>query len=438
MKKIIVMVLAAVFFIPTVCSAMDDAYIEELEKLRRRIEELEKKIEQGEKERAEIKEVNKELKDSTHELEAIKETFERVSFGGGITGVIQGTANNDGNPPEYGEVTDGSYSADLEIEADLDEWGIAFIHLEAGDGDNVTDEIGALTGVNADALGEQNDFEVAEVWWEFNLFGYDPLTFTVGKLDPVVYWDGNAVANDETTQFLADIFVNSISVEWPDYTPGLRVGFTPDDRVEINVGILSADSDWEDLFEDVFAIGEVNFKPRFNDLEGNYRFYGWVNGIDHVEWDDINDGRTEDDKNNYGFGLSFDQQLSRDVTLFCRFGFQDDDIAGESYAADEELEAFAIEYSWSVGGQITGERWNRPNDVLALAFGQAILSDDFEEMLKEDGINPEDESHLELYYSIFLNEYLAVSPDFQLIDCMGGDDDADLVYILGVRCQISF
>jgi len=54
MKNFILIALVALFFIPTVCSAMDDAYIEELEKLRRRIEELEKKIEQGEKERAEI------------------------------------------------------------------------------------------------------------------------------------------------------------------------------------------------------------------------------------------------------------------------------------------------------------------------------------------------------------------------------------------------
>jgi len=37
-----------------------------------------------------------------------------------------------------------------------------------------------------------------------------------------------------------------------------------------------------------------------------------------------------------------------------------------------------------------------------------------------------------------MNDYLAITPDFQLIDCLGGDDDADLVYVFGVRCQISF
>ena len=284
----------------------------------------------------------------------------------------------------------------------------------------------------------QTSLEVAEAWWEFNPFGYEPVTFTVGKLDPTVYWDANVVANDETTQFLADIFVNSVAVEWPDYTPGFRLGITPNDLVDINLGILSADNDWEDLFEDVFAISEINFMPKFGKLEGNYRLYAWVNGIDHVEWDDVHLGRTEGDKNNYGFGLSFDQQCTRDITLFSRFGLQDDDIAGESYEAGDELEAFAMGYSWSLGGQITGERWNRPNDVFAIAIGQAILSDDYEDRLKADGIDPEDESHLELYYSLFLNDYVVITPDFQLIDNMGGDDDADTVYVFGIRCQLSF
>lgn len=437
-KYMIVLFLVTAFFIPTVAGAADDSERKELEMLRHRIEQLEKRLNAGERERAEIKKKNDEISTENKELRKIREAFGRLSLGGGITGVMQGTVNNDGNAPEYGEVTDGSYSVDLEVEADLDKWGTAFIHLEAGDGDNVTDEIGALTGVNADALGNQNDLEVAEAWWEFNPFGYEPVTFTVGKLDPTVYWDANVVANDETTQFLADIFVNSVAVEWPDYTPGFRLGITPNDLVDINLGILSADNDWEDLFEDVFAISEINFMPKFGKLEGNYRLYAWVNGIDHVEWDDVHLGRTEGDKNNYGFGLSFDQQCTRDITLFSRFGLQDDDIAGESYEAGDELEAFAMGYSWSLGGQITGERWNRPNDVFAIAIGQAILSDDYEDRLKADGIDPEDESHLELYYSLFLNDYVVITPDFQLIDNMGGDDDADTVYVFGIRCQLSF
>ena len=437
-KGMVVLFLVTALFIPTVAGAADDSARKELEMLRHRIEQLEKRLNAGERERAEIKEKNDEISAANKELKKIRETFGRLSLGGGITGIVQGTVNNDGNAPEFGEVTDGSYSVDLEVEADLDKWGTAFIHLEAGDGDNVTDEIGALTGVNADALGPQNDLEVAEAWWEFSPFGIKPLTITLGKLDPTAYWDANEAANDETAQFLADMFVNSIAVEWPDYTPGIRIAVAPGDTLSFSVGVLSGDSDWEDVSEDVFAIAEIGFKAKFGGLEGNYRFYGWINGVDHLEWRDVALGKTRSHKDNRGFGLSFDQNVSADVTLFCRFGWQDGDIAGVSYAPGGVLDPIAVEYTWSVGGQVTGARWNRPDDVIGLAVGQALLSDDFEDMQQAAGVDPEDEFHLELYYSIFLNDYVAVSPDFQLIDNMGGDDDADTVYVFGIRCQLSF
>ncbi len=418
------------------------SYANELEMLKKRIDELEKKIATGDKEREEIKETSR-------EFESIKEAFGHLSFGVGITGVVQGTANNEDNLPEEGNVIDGSYSVDIEIEADLEKWGTAFIHLEAGDGDSVSDEVEALGGVNADALGESNDLEVAEAWWEFSLFD-EYLTLTLGKLDPVGYYDANEAANDETSQFLSDIFVNSIAVEWPDYTPGIRMLLIPNDFVQINLGIISSGSDWEDLFEDIFGIGVINIKPAFVERAGNYRFYGWVNGIDHVEWKNWNQGEGanerayHDDEENSGFGLSFDQQICPNITLFCRFGIQDDDIAGESYdykpisLLSEELEPFAIEKNWSIGGQVGGSFWGRPDDAIGIAFGQAIISDDYEGSLKAEGIDPEDESHFEIYYSFLLNDYIAISPDIQVIDCLGGNDDADTVTIFGVRCQISF
>ena len=76
--------------------------------------------------------------------------------------------------------------------------------------------------------------------------------------------------------------------------------------------------------------------------------------------------------------------------------------------------------------------------MIGLAVGQALLSDDYEDMQRAAGVDPEDEFHLELYYSIFLNDFVAVSPDFQVIGNMGGDDDADTVYVFGMRCQLSF
>ena len=61
---------------------------EEIEALKQQIKKLEEKMEAAQKERKEIKEASK-------EFEEIKEVFEHISIGGGITGVVQGTINND-------------------------------------------------------------------------------------------------------------------------------------------------------------------------------------------------------------------------------------------------------------------------------------------------------------------------------------------------------
>ncbi len=406
-------------------------YRRELEELKARIEMLEKKVEQAEKERREIKEASK-------ELESIKEKFKNLSVSIGVTGIVQATANNDDNSDD-GDVTDGSYSADLEFEADFGRWGTGYIHLEAGGGDGVTDEVPALTGVNADAGDSGNSVEVADVWWEFKPLNNDLVILTVGRLDPTAYFDANEVANDETAQFLADAFVNSIVVEWPDYTPGLRIQISPTELVDINLGVMSADSDWEDLFDNVFAIAEVSVKPKFGDLQGNYRIYGWVNGLDHVEWDKFKrsgyDENTTSDKNNYGFGISLDQQIPYNITLFARIGFQDSDVAGVVGGLDEP---FGVSWMWSFGAQITGNMWSRPDDVVGFAVGQAILSSDFEDYLKNNNIDPDDETHLELYYNFHLNDHISLTPDFQVIDSLGGNKDADTVYVFGIRSQINF
>ena len=409
-----------------------EEYKDEIEELKARIEMLEKKIEEAEKER-------KELKEEANELKSIKEKFKNLSVHIGVTGIVQGTVNNDDNCDE-GDVVDGSYSADLEFEADFGRWGTGYLYLEAGGGEEgITDEVPALTGVNADANDFGDNVKVSEAWWEFKPLNNDLLTLTIGKLDPVRYFDANEVANDETTQFLADAFVNSIVVEWPDYTPSFRVQISPIELVDVNLAVMSADSDWEDLFDDVFLIGEINVKPKFGDLQGNYRIYGWMNGLDHVEWDDFkrsgyNENITDDEKN-YGVGISLDQQIPYNITLFARVGYQDDDIAGVVGELDEP---FGVSWMWSVGAQITGNMWSRPDDVVGLAVGQAILSSDYEDYLKANDTDPDDETHLELYYNLHLNDHISLTPDFQVIDALGGDEDADTVYIFGLRSQIDF
>ena len=110
-------------------------------------------------------------------------------------------------------------------------------------------------------------------------------------------------------------------------------------------------------------------------------------------------------------------------------------MAGEVGSLDEP---FGVSWMWSFGAQIAGNFWSRPDDVVGLAIGQAILSDDFEDYLKDQSIDPDDETHFELYYNFHLSDHISLTPDFQVIDSLGGDKDADTVYVFGIRSQINF
>jgi high affinity Mn2+ porin len=341
-----------------------------------------------------------------------------ISIGGGLTGIVQGTEGNDDNAnintgDGKGDRTDGSWSGDIELESKLGERGTAFVLLEAGNGDGLQeDELLVFHGVNDDNCNSDADFEATEAWYE-HAFLNDRLLLTVGKIDTTCYLDGNAVANDETAQFLSCGFVNSIAVEWPeDNGLGSRLTYRPNDLLDLTLCIAEADAEWEDAFDDPFMMCEVCYKPvSGGELQGNYRLYTWFNGSDKEEID--GDGDNED---GHGFGISIDQQIHPLVTLFGRVGWEDDDV-------------YEVEWAWSCGGQLCMNCLNRHDDFLGVAFGQAITN---------DKLYLDDESHLEIYYSIQLTDYLAISPHFQYFWNPLGDDIYDDFAVLGVRSQISF
>ena len=342
-----------------------------------------------------------------------------LSIGGGITLVGQGTSGNDDNA--VGEdVVDGNISVDLEISAALGEHGEGFIALEAITGDGLSgDELETFWGLNADAGDNGSTLEVTEAWYEHSF--NDMVTVTVGKLNPSNYFDGNEVANDETTQFLADGFVNNSAVEFPDNGFGIRLTAAPSDIIDITLGFHEGDADWDDMFEDPFLIGEVVVKPQIAGRQGNYRVSVWTNRTPHTRILDA----TVTNEHNSGVGISIDQQAADGVSIFGRLGFQDEDVS-------------PFDLAWSGGIQVDGSLWGRDGDLFAVAYGEARLSDDYEADRRANGIIPADEGHLEAYYSLVVNDYVVVSPDIQIITNALGDDNFETVVVGAVRGQVTF
>ncbi len=447
-KKLWVTCLLLFGFLVINCGASNPSYAASDEELEARVKELENVV----------------LGHKRHP----KHPLTDLNITGGMTGIIQGSSDVAGwDTDEVDWSTDGSTHAtgsmDLVLEFPIGDNHMASLFLEAGAGDglqavieeginngvagivlnNMGDEsglpidearaeleaelgLGLLHGTNDDAIGfgesGESNVHVLEAWFEGSYFD-ELFTLTVGKVDLTNYLEANAVANDETAQFLSSGFVNNLTVDFPDDNgPGVRLNIAPVDFLEINVGVADAGAEWDNIFDDGFCMLELNVKPEIGGLEGNYRLYGWLSDKDH---ENIDTGEKED--YGTGYGISADQQLPGGLTIFGRIGVADDDI-------------YAVETAWSAGDQLGGALWGREDDVIACAYGEALINGDYPvwQTLEEANLTVGDEQHFEAYYSLAVNENITISPDVQLINNPAGIADIDNIWVLGTRAQINF
>lgn len=449
--KVVVIFLLVICVGVTVSFADELSIRDEINQLKERIAVLEKKVVDQDKyiatqdskaqaQKQAITEYESRLSQFEEKLKRVPgepmQIMEGLELGAGGTFIIQGTNNvnydGDGQTLKKGR-TDGSYSADVTLAKEFKEVdGRAFVHLEAGQGAGLEDNLVLYSNVNRDAGDSEAKVEVTEFWYEQNLFK-DKAALTFGKLDPSAYFDQNEVANDETTQFLGRIFRNSPVVEFPDNNAGIRLAYLPTEWMELGYGLFNANSGWEKIGDNLFNIGQISFKTNFFNLAGNYRFYGWANNANHTKWSD--DTKTKETA--YGFGLSIDQKANQIVTFFARYGWQNPKVYNPELTATNGS-TYSLEQSWSVGFQVEGKPWGRQKDIFAFAVGQVMPSDDYKTV---NNLLAKPEGHLETYYKIHVNDHLSISPDLQYIWNPFGKDvtgDTSGIFVGGMRAQVDF
>ena len=280
-----------------------------------------------------------------------------------------------------------------------------FLDLEGIGGNGPDEFVGSLSGLNDDASAfpDNNGIDrlsVREVWLELKLFKKQ-LSLVAGKIDVTNYFDGNAIANDETTQFITSAFVNNLTLEVPENGPGVVSIYEMENGLHFRLGLQSADSDDMRLSigDSLYGIGETGLHSKiFFGLEGNYRL-----------WFKINGGRND----NKGIGISLDQQLSKKLFTFARYGIN------ETNGAD-------IKYAWSTGLELHHPFLHREKDSAAFAFGHSKTVDGNKEHATE------------IYYRFVLNKHVAITPLFQAVFDPVGSKDNDVVALGGVRMQIEF
>jgi porin len=298
------------------------------------------------------------------------------------------------------------------------------VHARGGSGRGLDGLVGGncaapRCGTNWTA-GEGRCVYVSHLFVEQKLLD-ERLTLWLGKIDWGDYFDTNAAGS---WNFLSYSLARNPLIPAPWHAIGAVVRYDALDWLYVQAGVFDAEAvgtetglatafGGEDYTVGLFEFG---LRPSFAGLGGNYRFYMWYDPQPLARND--GGGNVRDD---VGFGLSFDQQLTASVTAFCRYGFA-------------HHEARQVEHFWSVGAVWKGPVASRPADELGVGVGQSRLSPSYR---RAEGLGPR-ETLFEAYYRIQLTSWVSLSPDVQVILDSGGSTSNDVAVIAGLRLIMEF
>jgi len=222
-------------------------------------------------------------------------------------------------------------------------------------------EIHGLTLLNSYTarLVRQNEVNVREAWLRTELFT-QRLAISAGRLDLTNYFDRNAGANDETSQFVSDGLVNNPMLGLATNGAGVAGVFDPRNGFAFKGGFQQSNTDATNLSQSLYSLGEVDYVARPPGLsEGNYRV--WFR----------NDNST--DRNRSGVGVSADQKLNAVVGVFARYGNAEADVDRDHF--------------YSAGMQIQNGLVFYPTDFWGVGYAQTDLATGDHEKLVEGYYN---------------------------------------------------
>jgi hypothetical protein len=301
--------------------------------------------------------------------------------------------------------------------------------------------------------GEDAAAILAQAWYQLDVplagANGEPgrhLELNFGKIDPFVFFDQNAIADDESTRFLNNALVHNplldsggaAGVDAYGFTPGARLAYHADGTAgewwRASLGVFGAGegASFDGGFARPFVIAQVEAGDLHDGLPGTYRLYAWTNGSATPF---ANPAASTSERQS-GWGVSIDRQLSPRVAAFARFGH-----AVEGHAR--------FDYALTTGVELAGAAWAREGDRLGLAGGWLRASKAFRTAaptLDADGVDGPDFGYApdgaewlaELYYAWRVNDHLELSPDLQWVGRPGADPAADDVVIAGLRATLGF
>jgi high affinity Mn2+ porin len=391
--------------------------------------------------------------------------LEGITVGTSFTTVVQHAGGN--STAEDSSENQWNYRADVSVTLPAGEMGNAegglFAHFRMGQGDGLTRILPSYSGANATGFhiqGVRPDDDatilLAQLWYQLDvplpLGGFKPqsretLSFNFGKMDPFLFFDQNAAADDESTRFLNTVFVHNplldaggdVGVDAFGFTPGLRLAYMNATAKPAtwgaSVGVFGAGrgAAFSDSFEKPFVLAQIETAQKFfGGLDGNYRLYYWRNA-QATPYANEFDASAEVHS---GWGLSADQRVGDAITLFSRYG-----RATRGKVRFDRAVTFGAEFG--------GGYWDRGADAIGIAVAQLRTSAEFRDdapTLDADADGIPDfgyaangaERVVEVYYRYFVNRQFHLSPDFQMVQRPAADDGVAEIKLIGLRAQVNF
>ena len=292
------------------------------------------------------------------------------------------------------------------------------------------------------------------------------VTFQIGKMALTDVFDTNRYSHDPRVGFMnwslmdfgawdypADArgYAPALTVEWNNKDWTLRYGLAMVVR-RANV----AQFDWDIgrahgqalEYERRYNIFERNGAARAFVYLNNARMGSYKRALEEAPATDAIHGNSSattalymsrEYRAKYGFGVNVEQEMLKDLGGFLRASWNDGHT--ESWMFTE------IDQSISLGANLKGSRWGRPDDFLGFAGVVNGLSAEHANYLKAGGLgfilgdgtlNYTPEKILEAYYSLAMNKNIFLTLDYQHVDDPAYNRDRGPVNVGGVRLHIQY
>jgi high affinity Mn2+ porin len=288
------------------------------------------------------------------------------------------------------------------------------------------------------------------------------ITLTAGKFAIADFFDDNAYAKDPRAQFFNwSVWANG-AWDYPANTRGYTFGlvaalYKPHWAIRLSTVAVPRIANFHIMeyngqahsetleFQHDLLVGKRKGMIRILANNTYSRAPSYADGIKAIPANDSfllhviagTESNTRYGGHKFGLGLNMDQELTEEIGLFARAGWNDGKYA--SWAFTE------IDNSINAGLSGEGKKWKRPDAVWAIAVVSNGLSNDHRTFLASGGygfiigdgrLNYGRESIMETYYNMLLSPHFWLTFDYQFVNHPGYNKDRGPVHVFGIRGHI--